>query len=103
MRQTIGATLLLLAVAVSVSFGADNSLGTWKLNVEKSRAATKATGNEPYPSATRISPAACSEALREEPLVKASGSGWNAEAMHHVDAHQIAKGRWIAAVDALGK
>jgi hypothetical protein len=52
---------------------------------------------------TRISPTVYSEALREEPLVKASGSGWNAEAMHHIDAHQIAKGRWIAAVDALGK
>ena len=52
---------------------------------------------------TRISPTVYSEALREEPLIKASGSGWNAEAMHHVDAHQIATGRWIAAVDALGK
>jgi len=46
MRQTIGATLLLLTVAVSISFGADNSLSTWKLNIEKSRAATKAAGME---------------------------------------------------------
>jgi hypothetical protein len=42
MRQTFGTTLLLLAVAIGVSSGADNSLGTWRINVEKSRAATKA-------------------------------------------------------------
>jgi hypothetical protein len=39
----------------------------------------------------------------EAPLVKASAKGWNAEAMHHIDAYQIGKDRWIAAVDALGK
>jgi hypothetical protein len=46
MRQIFGATLSLFAVAVGISFGADNSLGTWKLNIEKSRAATKAAGME---------------------------------------------------------
>jgi hypothetical protein len=39
----------------------------------------------------------------ETPLVKATGTGWNADAMHHVDAHQIGKDKWIAIVDALGK
>ncbi len=36
------------------------------------------------------------------PLVKATSTGWNAEAMHHVDLHQLAKDRWIAAVDGKG-
>jgi len=52
---------------------------------------------------TDISPTAYAEKLVEAPLVKASSTGWNAEAMHHIDAHQIAKGKWLAAVDALGK
>jgi hypothetical protein len=39
----------------------------------------------------------------DAPVVKASSKGWNAEAMHHVDAHQIGGNQWIAAVDALGK
>jgi hypothetical protein len=42
------------------------------------------------------------EKMIEAPLVKCSSQGWNAEAMHHVDAHQIGKDKWIAAVDALG-
>jgi hypothetical protein len=36
------------------------------------------------------------------PLVKATGEGWNAQAMHHVDLHQLSNGRWLAAVDAKG-
>jgi hypothetical protein len=52
---------------------------------------------------TEISPTAYAEKMIETPLVKASTEGWNAEAMHHVDAHQIGKDRWIAAVDALGR
>ncbi len=50
-----------------------------------------------------ISTRTYSEKMIETPLVKASSNGWNAEAMHHVDAHQIGKGKWIAVVDALGK
>ena len=52
---------------------------------------------------TDLSPRTYGEQLVETPLVKASSKGWNAEAMHHVDAHEIGKGRWIAAVDALGR
>jgi hypothetical protein len=52
---------------------------------------------------TDISPTTYSETMVETPLVKASSKGWNAEAMHHIDAHEIAKDRWIAVVDALGK
>jgi len=43
-----------------------------------------------------------SEKMIDAPVVKASSHGWNAEAMHHVDAHQVGPIKWIAAVDALG-
>lgn len=33
------------------------------------------------------------------PVLSASGRGWNAMGMHHVDAHQQHNGRWIACVD----
>jgi hypothetical protein len=52
---------------------------------------------------TDLSPNSYSEKMIDIPLVKASSKGWNAEAMHHVDAHQLGKNQWIAAVDALGK
>ena len=38
----------------------------------------------------------------DTPLVKASSTGWNAGAMHHVDVHQTGGKKWIAAVDAPG-
>ncbi len=36
---------------------------------------------------------------RPGPVLAGSGSGWNADRMHHGDAHEIAPGQWIAAVD----
>lgn len=33
------------------------------------------------------------------PILKASGTGWNATGMHHIDPCQIEKGQWIACVD----
>jgi hypothetical protein len=42
------------------------------------------------------------EKIIEDPLIKASSKGWNARAMHHVDAIKIDKDNWIAVVDALG-
>lgn len=51
---------------------------------------------------TDISPTTYAETMVETPLVQASGKGWNSDAMHHVDAHEMSKGRWIAVVDALG-
>lgn len=33
------------------------------------------------------------------PLLGPSGMGWNEAGMHHVDAHELAPGQWIAAVD----
>jgi hypothetical protein len=53
---------------------------------------------------TTLSPTAYAEEPVTTPLVAASGQGWNARAMHHVDAVQVSggAGTWIAAVDALG-
>ncbi len=51
---------------------------------------------------TDISPTSYQEEMIEPPLVKASSSGWNARAMHHVDPHQTGENQWIAAIDALG-
>jgi hypothetical protein len=33
------------------------------------------------------------------PVLGPSGSGWNASGMHHVDAHRLADGSWLACVD----
>lgn len=52
---------------------------------------------------TDITTKTYAEKMIDAPLVKASSKGWNSEAMHHVDAHQIARNKWIGAVDALGK
>jgi hypothetical protein len=35
----------------------------------------------------------------ESPVLVASGTGWNATGMHHIDPHQISEGSWIACVD----
>lgn len=39
--------------------------------------------------------------VAENPVLGGSGvaGAWNASRMHHVDAHQFAPGRWVAAVD----
>jgi hypothetical protein len=34
-----------------------------------------------------------------EPILLGNGSGWNANGMHHIDAHLLSNSRWIAAVD----
>ena len=36
-----------------------------------------------------------------KPLIGATGTGWNALGMHQLDPHQIAPGKWIAAVDGI--
>jgi hypothetical protein len=35
----------------------------------------------------------------DAPLLCATGQGWNATGMHHMDAHLLEPGRWIACVD----
>ena len=37
--------------------------------------------------------------VRGVPILQASGSGWNAKGMHHVDLHQVSDTHWIACVD----
>ena len=49
-----------------------------------------------------ISATTYKEQMLGSPLVRATSKGWNADAMHHVDLHQISKNKWIAAVDAKG-
>jgi len=33
------------------------------------------------------------------PVLKATCNGWNANGMHHIDAHQLPDGKWLACVD----
>ncbi len=40
-----------------------------------------------------------SEPEQPEPIVRPSGRGWNQVGMHHVDAHYIGEGGWLASVD----
>ncbi|MBD2138462.1 hypothetical protein H6F32_12875 [Anabaena sp. FACHB-1237] len=37
--------------------------------------------------------------FQENPIIKASGSGWNKTGMHHIDPHKIDENKWIACVD----
>lgn len=41
--------------------------------------------------------------VRDVPILQASGNGWNGQAMHQIDPHQIAPDRWLAVVDGFGK
>jgi hypothetical protein len=36
------------------------------------------------------------------PIIKASGNGWNAKGMHTIDPHQLEANKWIACVDGNG-
>lgn len=38
-----------------------------------------------------------------EPILGPSGSGWNANGMHHIDLHQTTSEKWLACVDAKGR
>lgn len=35
----------------------------------------------------------------QNPILKPSGKGWNADGMHHIDPHEIGDGEWMASVD----
>jgi hypothetical protein len=37
--------------------------------------------------------------VQTDSVLSGSGSGWNAEGMHHMDAHCLENGNWIACVD----
>lgn len=49
---------------------------------------------------TRLTPTEYQEAeLPGNPVLAGSGRGWNRLGMHHVDAHRLDDGQWIACVD----
>ena len=48
---------------------------------------------------TRLTRESYAEVELRIPILKASGNGWNASGMHHIDAHQQAPGQWLACVD----
>lgn len=48
---------------------------------------------------TQLSRETYSEREAAAPFLGPSGSGWNALGMHHLDAHQLPDGSWLAAVD----
>lgn len=53
---------------------------------------------------TEIMPEAYSEKLAQEaPVVMASGSGWNGQAMHQLDPIQVDSDSWVASVDGFGQ
>jgi hypothetical protein len=53
---------------------------------------------------TELTPTNYSERLvTNAPVLEASGSGWNGQAMHQIDPVQVDENSWIAAVDGFGK
>ena len=40
--------------------------------------------------------------LTVNPILQASGTGWNALGMHHIDPHLVDGKRWVACVDGIG-
>jgi hypothetical protein len=41
--------------------------------------------------------------LPQSPILNATGKGWNAAGMHHIDPHHIKDNEWIACVDGKTK
>jgi hypothetical protein len=41
--------------------------------------------------------------MNKQPVTKPRRMAWNTDGMHHIDAHQLSKNEWIAAVDGFGK
>ncbi|MGF1936147.1 MAG: glucosamine inositolphosphorylceramide transferase family protein [Nostoc sp. ChiQUE02] len=39
------------------------------------------------------------KAVKDNPIIKASGYGWNKTGMHTIDPHKLDSGKWIACVD----
>ncbi len=53
---------------------------------------------------TTLTPTEYAERLAQSaPILSGTGRGWNARGMHHVDAHELAPGQWIACVDGFRK
>jgi len=41
--------------------------------------------------------------VQSTPILSGVGRGWNARGMHHLDAHELAAGQWVACVDGFRK
>ncbi len=53
---------------------------------------------------TELTPTRYAETLvRDEPILKAGGTGWTEQGMHQIDPHPIGDNQWIASVDGFGK
>jgi hypothetical protein len=50
-----------------------------------------------------LTPTVYRERLLGEPVLDASGEGWNRDGMHHIDPHRTGPGRWLACVDGYRK
>jgi hypothetical protein len=49
---------------------------------------------------TRLTPSSYEEReVAESPIFSATGTGWNADGMHQIDAYQVGADKWIACVD----
>lgn len=44
----------------------------------------------------------CENEAPQSPILKATGNGWNARGMHHIDPHLLPAGDWLACVDGFG-
>jgi hypothetical protein len=40
--------------------------------------------------------------IQGNPIIKASGIGWNAKGMHTIDPHKLDENKWLACVDGKG-
>lgn len=52
---------------------------------------------------TLLTPTAYRERPMAEPVLTASGTGWNRDGMHNIDPHPTGPGRWLACVDGFEK
>ena len=52
---------------------------------------------------TDISTTTYAETMMDTPLLKATSTGWNADALHHLDCYEVSEGHWIAVTDGLQK
>ena len=75
MRTTLTNTFIVLAIATVAAFGADNTLGTWKLNVAKS---TYTPGPMPIKSLTLTREASDGGVKHTTTGVRADGTALNA-------------------------
>jgi hypothetical protein len=41
--------------------------------------------------------------LKEDPIIRGDGEGWNANGMHNLDPHQVGENKWLAVVDGYKK